>query len=471
MFEEFDDPLGSPAAHDALDSVRSRGFQARRRRVAALTTAAVVILAGVAAGVVGTHHDSADRLVPAPATSPAVVPWKDLPAGAGDSPRALPVQPQDLDHPACVASQLSATLSSPNGATGNEFYNFTIKRISGSPCVLDDKVLGLSGLAIGGGRHVLPIAQDSDPSLDIEAGLLSKPTDTGVIAMHFYPRCDTADEPSYPNETDLQLTLASGIIAVGPLTDQRGTPAESKTFYVGCLRPKDSIYFSKAGVIKPDPTYAHDPLSDLKVSLDATPIPVHGGFMRYTVTLFNPSSVAIPLDPCPNYRQSVDGQIGGRAEYELNCAQAGPVPAGGTEVFAMVIDANAPGRELSWSLDLGDNAAPGGPSASVTVPSNGVAPLPTVTVSSKNAPRGAKIVVTVRNCPQDDPSSPIPLTLRDSRNLNNPKVEGGVYPEPSSTSGTSVIVIPHDAATGTAAVEATCGELAEGNGVVYFSIS
>jgi hypothetical protein len=99
-------------------------------------------------------------------------------------------------------------------------------------------------------------------------------------------------------------------------------------------------------------TYPHDPRTDLQVSLQVPPTATAGALLEYTVTLTNPTDHDIALEPCPTFIQH--GDAGYKDPHLLNCAQAHPVPAGGTEEFAMqvAIPANARlGRShLRWYL-------------------------------------------------------------------------------------------------------------------------
>src|SRR5206468_12357958 len=47
-----------------------------------------------------------------------------------------------------------------------------------------------------------------------------------------------------------------------------------------------------------------------------------GSRLRYEVTLTNPTSGPIPLDPCPSYSESLAGVT---ASYQLNCAPVGQI--------------------------------------------------------------------------------------------------------------------------------------------------
>ncbi len=129
-----------------------------------------------------------------------------------------------------------------------------------------------------------------------------------------------------------------------------------------------------------DDVPAGSPLARLRVRVHVTSRIVPGRPLGYVVEVHNPTSRAIALEPCPEYREVLYVAIPEiRRVYLLNCAALhGPIGPGESLTFAMVIpvapDERAPAKgfpapgakageaELEWDL-----AGEGGPTDTATV--------------------------------------------------------------------------------------------------------
>lgn len=86
-----------------------------------------------------------------------------------------------------------------------------------------------------------------------------------------------------------------------------------------------------------------------------------GAVFTYVITLSNAAAEPISLDPCRGYHQQIDSAKSQYFAYELNCAAAHPIPAQGSESFAIEMTAaglTAGVHSLNWRLDTGGTPGP-----------------------------------------------------------------------------------------------------------------
>ena len=289
-----------------------------------------------------------------------VVPWADLPIGPEETPTPLPPIPVDRSVPLCRADQLAANLSGRDGASGTVFYFVALRRISGQPCRLDLPLVGLSAASTAGHREMLPIKLD--PMMRVEPVILRTPTDSGTVRLAAYSRCDEATHSPRPMATRLELVLAGGVVPVAASGDNPGVA-------LGCLGATSPIGVSRLGGPLTQPTYPPDPRSDLQISIQLPATATAGASLDYEVTLANPTAHDIALEPCPTFIQH--GAAGIKDLHLLNCAQAQPISAGGSEVFAMrvAIPATEPvGRTRLWWSIATVNGATGSAEIAIVAP-------------------------------------------------------------------------------------------------------
>lgn len=102
---------------------------------------------------------------------------------------------------------------------------------------------------------------------------------------------------------------------------------------------------------------APDPRTGLVASLSVPAAAQAGEVLHYRVTLSNPTASDVPLEPCPDFLQTFGVHV--KEPHALNCAAARPVPAGGSETFAMeLVVPTAPSSRktvLTWILQLGQD--------------------------------------------------------------------------------------------------------------------
>lgn len=99
------------------------------------------------------------------------------------------------------------------------------------------------------------------------------------------------------------------------------------------------------------------PAAGLRATMSRVPGSVSpGDSVTYAVTLTNPTSTAISLDPCPSYQEGIKGQRSSVHTYQLNCGAVGQIAAHSSVSFAMQLplpDHVTPGAAvLNWELQL-----------------------------------------------------------------------------------------------------------------------
>ncbi|MDQ1742797.1 MAG: hypothetical protein QOE23_1136 [Pseudonocardiales bacterium] len=337
----------------------------------------VLVAAALVVPVVGTvvlvqRQDPAVHQIAAPPSAPSapvVVPWADLPATAPVSPNRLDARVEGGDEVApsgttlCKAGDFSATSDSATsiglpGALGSGRYMLTVQRVGTGPCAIGAdtptmNILDAAGHSLGIGRSSLlvwytgyTLLQPGDV-LQVPAKICG----TGVAAVELRMQAPLVEARAIrqpPIPVTIPFPRGSTCTSGGKGTvHQRIVPAGG----LGSLVPGFSV-----------------------------PRRVRSGqTLDYSVTLTNPTSVAVSLDPCPSYRQSLIDLLklpdkkGSTSTGRLNCAAApASVPAHGSITFRLRLEtAGVPAgdRRLVWDW-LGSSATD----------AQGYAQFPTVTV-------------------------------------------------------------------------------------------
>jgi hypothetical protein len=342
---DFEDRLHSWGTTEAAATGPAPAFRGRPKRrwlPAAAAAAVVLVVGGVGAAVVGEGDDRAVR--PISSVPPAdVVPWADLAAGPVVTQAPSPTPP--ISAPDCAGHDLSLQLGAGDGLTGGQVLQQVVVRTSRA-CHLDAPVTAMSGV-VSGHRVAFPVGQDRFPGGT--PGVIT-PRSPGSLNLTFNLSCE-GEQPVPPTRdvTGVRLTLLGSVLDVAP-GGQLGAGHPEPGTLSFCSR---TIGVTRAEAAPPMPSYLPLPLAALVATIQAPSTARAGADLDYLVTLTNPTSTAIPLEPCPSYVESTDHAKG---VHRLNCEQAHAVPANGSETFAMRLhlddDTVSGSTRLVWGLSL-----------------------------------------------------------------------------------------------------------------------
>jgi hypothetical protein len=337
----------------------------RRWLPLAAAAAAVVLVGGAALAV--SQQDEPARV----ATTNSDVPWADLPPGTVPDPATSSAPAADPSVRACRSTDLGVSHQGQGeGAGGSWVDSLTLTNTAVTPCRLTGRLEGISGVNAGARRAVTVGPADS---LD-QAPVVLKPGEAGQLPLLWYPRCDTTPAVGDTTYTHLRIRLLGGELPV---------PAPY-SIDLGCAAPQQGMGSGTLG-LNLEPTTIVRPVDSLTVTLVLPATARAGAVLRYVVEVHNPGSVGVALDPCPNFLQALGGNLV-KEPHALNCPAAHPVPAFGSERFAMelVVPASAPSgaTALSWQfVGLGATAT-----GVVTVEGGTVATATPCTPESTQAP-------------------------------------------------------------------------------------
>lgn len=158
-----------------------------------------------------------------------------------------------------------------------------------------------------------------------------------------------------PKEIAFDFTLPTGgTITAGALGEYLPSCADAAA--ASTLTIESLVWFDLTD-------HSLSPLINLIAAIQAPEQAARGTTLSFQVTLENPLDQAVALDPCPNYEEGLENQLGATgAYYGLNCdAAPSVIPAGGSLAFQMRFDVPAnvePGVwRLYWFLLSGGNIA------------------------------------------------------------------------------------------------------------------
>ncbi|MDX6285230.1 MAG: hypothetical protein QOG53_715 [Frankiales bacterium] len=315
--------------------------------VAAAAAAVVLIAVGVAVAV-NRPHNTAAPIQPGPTPSPTpsgvdltgTVPWVDRPAPGYTPPATVSPTPPASDARACTSSDVTLSSGGLDGATGHLAHYILFKNVSASTCVLKgypDVVATEPGQPDFVVRHGSWFPDSSTQNL--------APGESANLALETQSICtaDPGGGGSGPTYHHVEITFPGGgrkSFASGPLDAKCGI-AETQFYVEGAGSSPD----------------VHDPLSDLKLSLELPAYAEPGKPLWYVVDVTNPLSQPISLARCPGYFEHAndDTRTLVKSTYGLNCDDTPAISPGQTVRFAMRLDvpASATGRaSVSWQLDL-----------------------------------------------------------------------------------------------------------------------
>ena len=297
---------------------------------AALT--AVVVLAMATGVAIGDLLDSPE---PRPVIAPPVpaVPWLDEAAmpGTGLVEPEIPPGTPACDDLAIQATRhvLSSTLFE---------FRLRIRNTSERACFVDDpeamSFVNGNGKELAGAHVVGPFGRGP------ARRFLVPPSHELRSMLRWENYCGPK-----PDRVDLRLHIGDAVVKAEALSlDTPDCPAAAN--FTEITGPR----FRGPATARGTTVYA-----DLVASIAAPATVRAGDALHYRVTLTNPTSNPLPLDPCPAYSHGWKGD-GGHANfptYRLNCAPQ-TIAAGQSVTFAMelAIPETATGDgALSWLLD------------------------------------------------------------------------------------------------------------------------
>jgi hypothetical protein len=277
------------------------------------------------------------------------VAWADLPfqpylPSPFATPSAVPAKP-------CRLPDLSEQPPGMAAGFGNEAVVFDFVNRTSHTCLAS----GSPHVAVSLPGHPTVVATPGGvfdqhlPPADLLPG-----AHTG-FAVGFAYSCLTGTGP--PLYDHVTVTLPGGGTFAQSLSGLQGVNGRLTTgIEVGCGVTVTELY-----VPPPQSAYPTDPMVGLTVSAQMPPSVRIGQTVVYLVTLSNPTSTALVLNPCRGYFQMLDSTKTASSFYQLNCDAAHPIPAYGSESFVMRMQSYSiePGaHSLCWTLDTGPASGP-----------------------------------------------------------------------------------------------------------------
>jgi hypothetical protein len=315
--------------------------------VVAAAAAVVLIAVGVAVAVNQPHHASAPVQpgptpspdpTPSPAPTPSpidltgTVPWVDGPAPAYTRP-----SPRSDARP-CTASDVATHPKPTEGAAGTIYYPIDFQNVSTSDCLLSGHP---TAVATAPGR---PDVTATDTTGQPGSTRNIAPGEHAGIVLVAHNLCT-----KYPGgaPSDPYMHFVIGLPGGG-----------SKSFTGASLDLACGLGVSEFTVAD-QPAHVHDPLSDLKATLELPSAAVPGQPMWYVVDVNNPTTGTIGLERCPGYVETARAATTTnpllKQTYALNCDTVTAIKAGQTIRYAMRADLPADTPDgpisISWLLD------------------------------------------------------------------------------------------------------------------------
>ncbi|HEY7175878.1 MAG TPA: DUF4232 domain-containing protein [Micromonosporaceae bacterium] len=297
-----------------------------RERLAIGTAAVALTSVLLAATACATTRGSASltgrtETPSAVATAGIAVPWIDEPAAW---PTSEPTPPPSA--PQCAAGDLSAIASVADrrlGISQEDAANVTVTNVGHRRCVLSGKPALLS--RVGTRYERVPAADGAWSSAPVATPASIGAGERAYVQLAKSIACN-GGTGKVTSAGRLSLLVGRTPIPIPGLTLSGTCPG----VFVGpwfTLTPERESRFTA-----------------LTASIDAATDVVRGRPLTYTVALTNSSDVAVTLDPCPVYAESIGKDM---ALYRLNCA-IGSIGPRRTVRFAMAL-------EISAGFAAGDN--------------------------------------------------------------------------------------------------------------------
>jgi hypothetical protein len=300
------------------------------------------------------------------APRPTVIPWLPLPARnqVFQAPESAPSPPPAVPPGTlrCGAGQLEGIAIQGGVGAGNQAWRVILRNRGGAPCSLEGYadlwVQAAGGQVLAGAVGTAGEGTYFDPVIPAVPILMAPGTPAletspaigyrGVLGqayMHFqWVDC------RHPLAATVSLALPGGELLSVPFEREASTsPACDSPGAGGYSSLSRGFLFPSEWNWSPQPEYI-----DLGITIFAPEAVQRGSTLVYQVTLLNRGEHDYPLDRCPDYGEYLGLKSDVGADYQLNCAPARTIPAGGSVVFEMRLEIPAtvpPGRtDLSWEL-------------------------------------------------------------------------------------------------------------------------
>ncbi len=276
-----------------------------------------------------------------------VVPWLDhpLPLYRVPPPRTIPYR---TSAPACRALQLRVTQGRGGAAAGTFYERVVFTNVATTTCLLRGYPT-ISAVGPNGVRQQLR-SWRHDHGVDALVPADIPPGKHVLLDLRSGDQCYPAAHYRSPVFTFPHV----GSIAAG---DRFG-------LLVFC-----DLAWSNVGLPLREVSVSTIPgtPSTLELKLRVPAMVRAGSPLGYVVTLHNPTATTVVLKPCPGYTQGLYASgLVVRGSFELNCAAAHSIPAGGHMRLDMRLAlpkrAKAGFAKLGWSLDT-----PTGPSTGAAI--------------------------------------------------------------------------------------------------------
>jgi hypothetical protein len=303
--------------------------------------------------------------VPGPTPSPGFVPWVALPPSHQVAQEPAPVPSPPLTLPAgaqaCTAGQLEGV--GDNGGAGGGHHDLPVflRNKSAQTCWLegypDIVILDASGKALA-----QAVGESSRGTYFSDGRVVRLPMDVGTPALNTNIMAtinqNVASGQAFFNvewhdcaqrqAATMRVTLPNGGGQLQVPYNFQG-PQSAACPVAGA--PRFSL---SRGPFSPGAVTWTIPYVPFRVTIAAPASVARGTTLVYRVTVANLSTDDHLLDPCPDYTEIL-GAKEPVAEYQLNCAAVGRIPAGKSVTFEMKMDVPATvpaGRtRLLWALD------------------------------------------------------------------------------------------------------------------------
>ena len=308
-------------------------------RAASVSRVAAALFACLLAGCgESARHSTAPA--PRTPTQEAVAPWIDEPAPSYSAPPAT-VIPYPTEAEPCKAAQLKLARGRVGAAAGTELEGFKFTNIGTVACLLRGFPV-ISGVHAGR-RVVLPIRRSPRGAGTFEALL---PADMAPGAHVFLDvatgaGCDSGSAPRVVYRDLLFRLPTGGTLRGGKLSIFELCGLEMSQLGLPERTTWDHPAPGSAGAL------------EIRWSIPATARA--GSTLHYVITLVNPTSLNIPLSPCPSYSEGLYAAASTKLTFALNCSAVHAIPAHSQARFAMELavpqDAKAGFAKLGWNLN------------------------------------------------------------------------------------------------------------------------